>query len=252
MSRQIHLANVPIVFSRLRGTLRSTPPPAGDPLALSHQSLEFLADPRFSKARAAAMASGHSWGEGHGLDWRIATCCWAGAHASRLAGDFVECGVHTGMFSLAVCTYTAFEQTDKRFWLFDTFSGVPEEQFLPAERARSDDYAAVYAVDTFEVARENFAAFPNVELVRGTVPASLGSVEIDQVAYLSIDMNIAFPELAALEHFWPKLVPGGVVVFDDYGWKRHAEQKRALDRAARERGVEIFSLPTGQGLLLKS
>ena len=48
--------------------------------------------------------------------------------------------------------------------------------------------------------------------MKGRVPESLEAVEIESVAYLSIDMNIVEPEIAALEYFWDKLVPGALVV----------------------------------------
>jgi hypothetical protein len=37
---------------------------------------------------------------------------------------------------------------------------------------------------------------------------------VNRVAYLAIDVNIVYREVAAMEHFWDKLVPGGIVVFD--------------------------------------
>ena len=73
-----------------------------------------------------------------------------------------------------------------------------------------------------------------------------------RVCYLSIDMNCVGPEIAAAEFFWDRLVSGAVVLLDDYGagvW--HLAQKRAFDEFARRKGVEILSLPTCQGLLIK-
>lgn len=64
-------------------------------------------------------------------------------------------------------------------------------------------------------------------------------------------MNIVAPEIATIEHFWGRLVPGAVVVLDDYAWKAHEVQKQAFDRFAADHQVEILTLPTGQGLLLK-
>jgi hypothetical protein len=64
-------------------------------------------------------------------------------------------------------------------------------------------------------------------------------------------MNIAYPEGAASAHFWERLTPGAVVIYDDYASQAHAPQKLALDAFAAERDVRILSLPTGQGLLLK-
>ena len=64
-------------------------------------------------------------------------------------------------------------------------------------------------------------------------------------------MNCVQPEVAAMEYFWPKLVAGGVVILDDYGFSGHEAQKRAADQFAASVGARILSLPTGQGLLIK-
>jgi hypothetical protein len=64
-------------------------------------------------------------------------------------------------------------------------------------------------------------------------------------------MNCAAPEIAAAEYFWDKLVPGAVIVLDDYGWKIHYEQKEKFDRFAARKGVRVLALPTGQGLIFK-
>jgi O-methyltransferase len=64
-------------------------------------------------------------------------------------------------------------------------------------------------------------------------------------------MNIAEPEIAALEFFWDKLVCGALVVLDDYGWLHYSLQKEEMDKFASKKGLEILTQPTGQGLLLK-
>jgi O-methyltransferase len=47
-------------------------------------------------------------------------------------------------------------------------------------------------------------------------------------------------------------VPGGVIVFDDYGWWQYRTQKQAEDEFMRARGYDILELPTGQGLVVKN
>ena len=118
----------------------------------------------------------------------------------------------------------------------------------------SPDPAPTYDADhlvTYEQAKENFAPFPRARLVCGRIPESLSTVDIRRVSYLSLDLNVAEPEAAAFEHFWPRLSPGAVVVLDDYGWDGFAPQREALDALAAERGVRILQCPTGQGLLVK-
>jgi O-methyltransferase len=228
-----------------------------DALAVWDKSTAFLDEARFREAYRAGMDSGHHILRAPGsrddihVEWRVHVLCWAAAHAARLAGDFVECGVNTGIYSLAVCKYVGFDKLDRDFWLFDTYRGIPESHMAPEERAtRIEENASLYS-ECYELARRNFAPYPRAHLVRGTVPETLASVQIGKVAYLSIDMNIVAPERAAIEHFWPKLVPGGIVVLDDYGWLHFDAQKRSMDEFAARAGVEVLTLPTGQGLLLK-
>ena len=129
---------------------------------------------------------------------------------------------------------------------FDAIDKAPEER----ERGRLKENEMFYD-DCYELAKKNFSPFPKATLVRGKVPDTLNSVSIDKVCYLMLDMNIAVPELAALTHFWDRIVPGGLVLFDDYGWMAYQKQKEVLDAFAAERGVKILNLPTGQGLLIK-
>jgi O-methyltransferase len=162
--------------------------------------------------------------------------------------------VNRGFFSRAVCEYVEFNALDKKFYLFDTFEGIPAEQMSDAESLkRSGQNAKNYPVypECYEQTRATFARFPHAILVRGKVPDTLSSAPIEKVAYLSIDMNIAYPERKAIEYFWPKLSSGAFVVLDDYGWRGYEEQRAAMDEFARSAGVEILALPTAQGLLTK-
>ena len=160
--------------------------------------------------------------------------------------------MNTGIYSLAVCDYLDFNSLAKSFYLFDTFCGLPAEQISVEEEVlgRQEESDRHYS-ECFDIAQRNFASYPKAVLVRGKVPDSFASVTIKQVCYLSIDMNIVEPEIAAIEYFWDKLSPGAPVILDDYGWSAYLLQKEAMDRFAERKGVAILTLPTGQGLLLK-
>lgn len=228
---------------------------SGDGMIVRGRNLSWLADPAFARSYARGINSGHQWGKGPDsplhVEWRVHIALWAASHALRLEGDFVECGVNTGILSLAVCEYLGFEKTNRKMYLFDTFAGTPESMMSDKERAHRKIENERYYPECYELARANFAPYSNVQLVRGEVPASLAEVSIDKVAYLSIDMNVAHAERAAIEHFWPKLSTGAIVVLDDYGWRGFEEQQKSMDEFARHHGVKIASLPTGQGLLVK-
>lgn len=214
-----------------------------DGLVTTH-NCDFTQDPEFVTAyrRAEGQQKMSS------IRWRAHVAQWAGYHARQLDGDFVECGVNRGFLSMSVMTYLDFSQlADRKFYLFDTYSGlVPALVSADDKAAYRNDYEECY-----EFVKQSFADFPNVVIVRGPVPDTLTSVSIEHVAYLSIDMNCTQPEVDALEHFWPLMVSGGLIILDDYGFPGHESQKDGADKVAAEVGAKILTLPTGQGLLIK-
>ncbi len=98
----------------------------------------------------------------------------------------------------------------------------------------------------------DFVEFANVEIIRGSIPTTLRLAQTSAVCFLHVDMNCVVPEVAAVTYFWDRIVPGGVVLLDDYGFRSLEPQKRGIDAFAAERCVEVLSLPTGQGLILKA
>ena len=207
---------------------------------------DFLRDPTFQRSYQAGLRRQ----PGTEMEWRSHVAIWAGSHASRLPeGHFVECGVNRGFLSSTVIEALDFgRMSERRFFLFDTFDGLVPELLTESDRAASwNEY-----VDVYDDVVRAFASFDNVEIVRGPVPTTLSSVDIESVAYLSIDMNCVQPEIEAIRYFWPRMVPGGIVLLDDYGWAGHEAQKLAADEFAKSEGTTILSLPTGQGLLIKN
>jgi O-methyltransferase len=224
----------------------------GDGLSLERRSLDALSTERFRNAYDAGMRTPHLLGGGDlRIHWRVYTCLWAAEHGLSLPGDFVECGVNSGIISRAICEYLGFAGVAKQFFLFDTFQGIPEEQAAPEEREQVRSKNARIYRECYDDAKRTFAPFPNVRLVRGVVPESLPTVSIEQVAYLSIDMNLVHPEIAALEYFWDRLVPGAFVVLDDYAFEGHGQQHAAVNRFAAARNVPVYSSPTGQGIIVR-
>jgi len=213
-----------------------------DRMATCHAA-DFLQDPRFTKALEAARKQ-----DDLDIPWRAYNACYLVEQALKNEGDFVECGVNKAFLSMAAVVYTQFEQhPDRSFYLVDTYEGMVPE--LIAE----DDTAAFrrnYS-DCYEFVLDSFKDYSNVSVVKGIVPEVLPHVESDRIAYLSLDMNCAPPEEAALEYFWPKMVSGGFILLDDYGYSGYENQRKVHNAFAEAQGVSVLALPTGQGLIIK-
>lgn len=184
------------------------------------------------------------------IRWRIHTLLWAAKYAEKLEGDFVECGVGFGLFASAIFSYLKFEELPKNYYLIDTFEGLSEKYSSKEELKRTGKYYTKNNPWHEEVVNR-FSNFRNAKIIKGEVPDVLKTLDIDKVSFISIDMNTTIPESEALEFFWPKLVSGVIIVFDDYGFPGHENQKKSHDSFAASKNLLIYTSPTGQGILIK-
>ena len=198
----------------------------------------FLTEPRFVAAVLAARPEPTE----RAIVWRTHTLCWAAESVSSLPGDYVECGTYQG-YSAEVLMHFTGGLSGRRFWLYDLFDpsgGAGEGHRLPA-----------HAPELADQVRARFRQWDNVIVTQGKVPQVLAEAAPDQVAFLHIDMNNAEAERGALEVLIGRVVAGGIIVLDDYGWSGYRAQKDSADDFMRLHGLTILELPTGQGLVVK-
>ncbi len=174
--------------------------------------------------------------------WRRYILCCAAYHCVQLEGDFVECGVLFGTGVKTVIDFFGRDNFAKNFWAYDTFDTNPvDSHSFEGQR-----------LGLFEEVKARFLGYDNVKLVKGFLPDSLEGNAPDQIAYLHIDLNKAEFEIAVLDRLFDRVVPGGIVIMDDYEWSSaYREQKIKEDVWFDARRYRIFPLPTGQGLVLK-
>ena len=211
-------------------------------------NIDFIHEPRFAKAYAAAAAT-NPW-TGFSSHWRVYIVCWFAEYVKHLEGDFVECGVNTGAYAKAVIEYINFNALNKTFFLLDTYEGLVATQITEAEKqAGVANYLSAYS-NVYEQVIDRFKN-DRVKIIKGMVPDTLPEITAQKIAYLSIDMNVWKPELDAMEYLWDRIVPGGILIHDDYGFPQHIHQKLGVDEFARSKQARLLCLPTGQAILFK-
>lgn len=227
------LARFPHIFGRTYGA---------DNTIVLGKVLSFLEEPRFQDAMARQARTNQE----RSLGLRLNTLIWAFDNALHLDGDIVECGVWHGFCFGFLTDYFDFASVPKMLWLYDTFAGIPEE--YDTEKHDSD---AFRTPGLFEGVVSRFAPFPNVNIVRGLLPMSLENNSPEKIALLHLDLNSSKAEIETLEVLFDRVVPGGMIVFDDYGWTGYRAQHDAEKAWMAERGYRILETPNGQGVLLK-
>jgi len=248
-----------VVNSDERRTSVATKLKYKSPFLESSTNHDFCIDPKFIAAMEAATGDFEKEYGTHPT-WNFHVLLWVASQAMSLPGDLVQCGVFNGADAAAIASYTNLAAyPEKKFYLLDTFVGVPEEQWSPTELtkgANSAQWLYKQVGDRYPAVVARFKTVPNVRVIRGKVPDTLDQVDSAAIAALFLDMNCAFPETAAMEFFWDRIVPGGIIFSDDYGHSRGGldfyESKIGFDRFAAKVGLEPLSLPTGQGLIVKT
>lgn len=217
-----------------------------DMLICLWRNLSFRNDPKFMSCFYDAVTTDQE----QSLIWRLHTLAWAAKNALNVEGDFVECGVFRGLCSAVFLKYLDFQDLPRQAYLYDTFEGLPEKTSTEEER-RLWDYTQHDAEAIYKGVRERFSKYKNVNIVRGIVPDSFEGAVPEKIAFLHIDMNSEQAEMLALEHLFDKVTPGGMIVFDDFGWTCNANQMKAELAFMTARDHQVLELPTGQGVVIK-
>jgi O-methyltransferase len=165
---------------------------------------------------------------------------------AHIAGDIVECGVWRGGAAMAAAlTLLGEGVSDRRLWLYDTFTGMTEPG--PEDRRTSDGTAAVnewrrhrrndgendWCRASLEDVRANMerTGYPPkcIRYVMGPIEGTLRDPANlpDRIAVLRLDTDWYDSTRVELERLYPLLVPGGVLIIDDYGHWQGA--RKAVD-----------------------
>jgi hypothetical protein len=199
------------------------------------KTLGFLRDPKFAAAVNANTRSGLE----RGTLWRLHTLVWAARQVSDLEGDFVECACYRGSSVRTVMDMV--DVSRRRYFLYDLFD---HDETMP--HGAMPEHSATL----FNEVRARFPE-PNVIITQGRVPESLDIAAPEKIAFMHLDLNNREAEIGALEKLWDRIVPGGVLVLDDFGWFGYEAQYVAETHWFAARGYSILELPTGQGLVVK-
>jgi O-methyltransferase len=218
----------------------------GDRLLSLDKAAGFLENPSFLRSYETIRGSHiyDAYDSPHTIAWRLHTLVWVAQTAISKDGDFVECGVFKGDMSWVVMEMLGEALNDRAFYLYDSFQGISPSQADPQEYPDNPNFLEfankIYSdPNVYDAVLARFGRRPNVKIVRGFLPESFELAKPERIAYLHIDLNSANAEISVLEALFDRVVSGGVIVFDDYGWKSFSRQREAEDRFMAERGPHI-------------
>lgn len=170
---------------------------------------------------------------------------------SGLPGTIMEFGVFKGasLARFAMLRELLESPASRPIVGFDIFDAFPETGFEDDQRARQDfiDRAGSQSIgrEQLEAVLRQKRTDRDVTLVEGdvtvTLPAYVGEHPELRVSLVNLDTDVYEPAVTVLEHMWPRLVVGGVMILDDYG--TFAGETQAVDEYFAGTGTRIQKFP---------
>jgi hypothetical protein len=172
----------------------------------------------------------------------------------KIEGDIVECGVWKGGSMLATAETLLHERDTLRgLFLYDTFEGMPPpskddvsfdnrsaEQMLEVNSNKEQNL--VWAYSTLESVKQTMAlsAYPpeKIQYIKGKIEDTIPGTMPEKIALLRLDTDWYESTKHELIHLFPRLVKGGVLIIDDYGYWKGA--RKAVDEFIQENAVQIL------------
>ena len=172
-----------------------------------------------------------------------------------IEGDIVECGVWKGGSMLLVARKLARSgDTGRNLFLFDTFEGMSEptredvsavdqstagELLGNADRSAGDNVWCYSPLDEVKATlKQSNYPFERIRFIKGKVEDTLPEPSVGPIALLRLDTDWYESTKRELETLYDKLVPGGMLIIDDYGhW---SGSKKAVDEFFAARKLSIF------------
>jgi O-methyltransferase len=167
-------------------------------------------------------------------------------YASHLEGAFAECGVYRG--GTALLLSRILKDKNKVLRLFDSFEGLPVVNKEKDVWFSKGQFAATSAAAVEELLSE-FRGM--IDIRCGWIPETFSGLENERYAFAHLDVDLYQSALDCCAYFYPRLVPGGVLLFDEYAFAAARGEKDAVDEFFADKRESAITFPTGQAIVLK-
>jgi O-methyltransferase len=144
------------------------------------------------------------------------------AQVKNIAGVVVECGTWRGGMIAGIADVLGGK---RRYYLFDSFEGLPPAQKIDGTDAlawQADTSGLKYynnCTASEEEAREVMSKSPAVDyrIIKGWFNSTLSEMDSsEEIALLRMDADWYDSTKCILDHFGDRVVPGGIIIVDDY------------------------------------
>jgi len=162
-----------------------------------------------------------------------------------ISGSIAEIGVYKGGSALCIARHKAKQ---RKFYCFDTFEGMP-----PVNKEFDNHHKEKDFNDTdYSSIKEVLEKFQETKVFKGKFPEVNSEIIINEkFSMVHIDVDIYQSYKDCLEFFYPRMVSGGIMTFDDYNEKTCLGAKKAVDEFFQDKKESLIWMLSSQISIVK-
>jgi len=162
-------------------------------------------------------------------------------NTSKIVGEIAEVGCYSGGSSKLICE----AKGDKSFYIFDTFTGLPEL----TKHDTSENFVEGSFFVPLNLVKEYLSGYRNVHIYKGLFPSTSKPIEDKRFSFVHLDVDLYESTLDSLKFFYPRLNRGGVLISHDYA--QLSGVRKAFDEFFKDKPEPIIEMSGTQCLIVK-
>lgn len=163
----------------------------------------------------------------------------------KISGAVAELGVFQGEFA----KYLNLLFTDKKLYLFDTFTGFDDSDLKKDVINNFTNLGNKFEKTNVEIVLKKMHNRQNCIIKKGYFPQSLCGLE-ENFCFVSLDADLYQPTYEGLKYFYPRLNQGGYIMIHDYNNNSFQGVKAAVHQFLKEQQISYVPIPDHWGSLI--
>lgn len=164
-----------------------------------------------------------------------------------LGGEIIELGTYKGGTTIMMARFLKRINSKRKIYTYDTFSGFPYVESGTSKEVKLSTGKIINKMNLFKDVNlqhvltkfNKFSISDKVNTFQGSFDETLPKLTDEQFSFALVDCDIYDSALVCLKHIWPRMLGGGIMIFDDYNTEKEWGLKKAVDDFARENHLEL-------------
>jgi hypothetical protein len=170
----------------------------------------------------------------------------------NLNGIFAEVGTYRGGTSAFIChAANSLDIPSWKHYVIDTFKGH-DERDINTDQDHIAHHQGLFSDTIADDVRKYLVPLGNISICKGRIQDVCSYFNEELFSFIHLDVDLYEPTIFALEFFGKRMLPGGVIVIDDFSSAKCPGIEKAVQEITSNYLFDEWYLGTEQFVLVKN